>query len=220
MRNTSCLFALSTALLITLTSASASAEDAALGGIGLKFGGAFTQVNYSGTGANALNDAVNDDIGFNIGIQAVFGINDFIAIQPELHYMNKGYQLSQSVGGDVVEVTDNFDYVQLPVLASLRLPILRVFTPKLVVGPHVAYKIGGSTLSDFGSREVRDDHRAEEFSPIDFGFTLGAGFDVGLDAFTLNVELRYELGLIPVDSRDTDLNYTHNQVGFMLGILI
>ena len=220
MRNTSTLFALSTALLLTLTSASAFAEDAALGGIGLKAGGALTRVAYSGSGADDFNDNINDDIGYSIGIQAVFGINDFIAIQPELLYINKGYELPQSIAGQPQVVTDNFDYVQLPVLASLRLPLLRVFTPKLLVGPHLAYKIGGNKVTDRGNDNESENHRAENFNPIDFGFTLGAGFDVGLESFTLNVELRYELGLVPVDSRDTDLNYTHNQVGFMLGILI
>ncbi len=220
MRNTAHAFALSTALLITLTSASAFAEDAALGGIGLKVGGAFTRVAYSGPGEAAFNDNINDDIGYSAGIQAVFGINEFIAIQPELLYVNKGYQLPQSVAGQANLTTDNFDYVQLPVLASLRLPLLRVFTPKLLVGPHLAYKIGGNTVTDRGNEPDIEDHLTEDYNPIDFGFTLGAGFDVGLESFTLNVELRYELGLVPVDARDTDLNYTHNQVGFMLGILI
>ncbi len=220
MLHKSTLFAL-TALLITLTSGSAFAEDAALGGIGIKFGGALTSATFSGNGADSLNDATTDDIGYNVGIQAVFGINSYIAVQPELHYVNKGYQLPLSIGGtQVSETTDNYDYIQLPVLASLRLPLLRVFTPKLLVGPHIAYKIGGNSLTKIGNTETRTQHDSDNFNPIDFGFTLGAGADIGLESFTLNVELRYEIGLLGVDSRDSNTNLTHNQVGFMLGILI
>lgn len=220
MLHKSTVFA-ATALMITLASGSAFAEDAALGGIGVKFGGAFTNATFTGTGADAINEAVNDDIGYNIGLQAVFGINDYIAIQPELHYINKGYQLPLSLGGTLVsESTANLDYIQLPVLASLRLPLIRAFTPKVLVGPHVAYKIGGNTNTKVGSTETRTQHKPEDYNTIDVGLTLGAGFDVGLDAFTLNVELRYELGLLPVYSGEPSSNMTHNQVGFMLGLLI
>jgi len=213
------LRALCMALVLTMaTSTAALAKDdsAALSGFGLKLGGSLATASSDNT---MLSDAQEPKLGFGGGIQVVIGLANWFAIQPEVLYQNKGSRLSgQTLPDGEATITTNLNYIQVPVLASIRIPALRAITPKLFVGPHMAFFVGGSERKDFGDRVVTDSVNDDDFAGFDFGVTGGVGVDFKMGSSTLTTELRLERGLINYLSGD-NVTLRHQSASVFVGVV-
>ncbi len=144
-------------------------------------------------------------LGFNGGIFTVFSLADFIEFQPELQFIQKGFQshashvLVSGGGGSVyTSVNDSItaNYLEIPLAFNFGTPLGSGWEGNLQVGPTMAFLLSGNEYTDAGSYGSSNHDITDEFTSFEAGFLLGAGLRTGnwlLDA-------RYERGLTSVNS--------------------
>ncbi|MFZ6010203.1 MAG: porin family protein [Bacteroidota bacterium] len=145
--------------------------------------------------------------GFNGGLAVVFTLNEELAIQPEVQFIQKGCKTSTAEGDSKLTL----NYLDLPILlkASLGADRLKFFVN---AGPYVGIGLGGKstgkvTISHNGVTEVVDVELKVRFSGrnsgsdgsgfnrFDFGLQVGGGAVI---ANSVLIDLRYGLGLSPL----------------------
>lgn len=123
----------------------------------------------------------------------------WLAVQPEAIYTVKGTSL------DIDGVTSDYivDYVEVPVLARLRLPR----NAYVVAGPSMAFRLRARNRIAFGGS-------TEEFDLDDDveSFDLGIVGGVGVDVSRWVVDARYTHGLSDIDTDSSDDVRMRNRV--------
>ena len=189
-----------------------------LHGVGVKLLGSLASGTYEN---DELNDRVDSKFGYGAGFQAVVEFHPLLALQPELLFINKGNSFTTENPSSKVTISTN--YIQVPVLLALQLP-LPVIKPRLLVGPHLAYFVGGDTTTEqtIGGREASNTFEldSDNISTFDLGITAAIGLDVELSDYVLTLDVRYEQGFLDVnDGADDRESFTHNSTSANVGIL-
>ncbi|UCD85095.1 MAG: PorT family protein [Deltaproteobacteria bacterium] len=162
--------------------------------------------------------------GASFGAFVTYDINDFFAVQPELLYSMKGARWKgvwvESMSGNVTyEQTMSLNYLEIPLLAKVSIPIGENFKYNILIGPALGiitsaklkHEITGVSeyfkqmLEDIGvstSGEEDIDHAKS----IEFGLVFGGGVDFKLGPGKVIIDARYTLGLTNIFS-DISLDY-------------
>ncbi len=130
--------------------------------------------------------------GLAAGVNIEIPLGAYIALQPELLFVQRGAKLAK-VGN--VSVDAKYNSLELPLLAKLRFngPV----SPFLVAGPVAIWNMSNSLeASGPGGTE------GIAFKPrtLDFGAALGAGLDVG----PVFATVRYTVGITDLDENSAD----------------
>jgi hypothetical protein len=125
-----------------------------------------------------------------------------LAIQPELLYVQKGEQAEgRTPTGFKGLVTSKVDYVELPVLLKVQVPITGPIVPIIFGGPSVALNVNASqTVTGAGSIVSQDFDDGVE--PIEFGVHLGGGIDISTGVGILTFDIRYQRGITNIISEN------------------
>ena len=172
---------------------------------------------------------LSPSLGFVGGVFAEVPLSPRLSLRPEVLYSQKGFSVSMSnvfeEGQLDFDFDVNVDYVEVPVLARIGVPLSPTLDAGLLLGPAVAFKVRES-LDGEGrlNGEIIDDldfgtDGEDAFETVDLGLVLGA--EVGSGPFY--VDLRYTLGLLNVandlgEGEDTPRNGVFSVAGtFKLG---
>ncbi|NBC08282.1 MAG: outer membrane beta-barrel protein [Bacteroidetes bacterium] len=162
-------------------------------------------------------------IGLDLALMASLGITEEFSIQPELHFIQKGFRLDLDFGvGDVVESQVLVNYLEIPVLAKYAFggETLQGFVNG---GPSIGYGLSGkSKAKSNGVEEEEDlDFKEDGVKRTDFSFVFGGGLSIKAGPATVFLDIRYLLGLTNIDdSGDDDSPKQRNRgLGFGLGVL-
>ena len=148
--------------------------------------------------ANIYGDDSEDETswknGFAGGIFFDWGITPLFGIQPELLYVQDGSKT------DFLEVDWQlkFNYLQIPVLAKVDLPVGGSLIPVLYAGPYV------SVLLD-SKLTLKDDNNSATVGLTDYtksydtGLVFGAALEFGVGPGKMTLEGRYNLGMTEID---------------------
>lgn len=149
-------------------------------------------VNVANVSTNVdLPDVIDSKTGFVGGGFVTLGLGSLFAVQPELLYSQKGFQVDEF--GETVKLNTN--YIEIPVLlkAQFKLAMLR---PAVYAGPVLSFETGcsvsalelsvdcGDEIADVGERKTNE-----------WGAVFGANFDFILGPVILILDARYQLGL-------------------------
>lgn len=134
--------------------------------------------------------------GFAAGIFSEIPISDLFSFQPELLFVQKGGKDGGDPGGQLEGEEGEgqnggnlaLNYLDLPLLARINLPVDGDFDPYITAGPSVGYLL--SINVDETAEEIPIDPE-EFYKSFNAGFVIGAGADIG--SFTM--DLRYDIGL-------------------------
>jgi outer membrane autotransporter protein len=125
--------------------------------------------------------------GFHLGVTADMRLTDIIHFCSGLIYSAKGYTYDNSAND--IDEEGKGQFIDIPLQASLRLPIGQTVKLAVNVGPYVAICAGGKVKDNWGKLE-------ESFS------TAYSGFDYGLQAglgviFSHHVQIgaEYQFGM-------------------------
>lgn len=207
-----------------------------LAGLSFSVAQAQTKVGLKGglTYSNIAGDLENEDVymnklGFNGGLTANFSItgDNFLSIQPELLYSQKGYKYRDEEFTDLLgrEVrrkgTRNFNYLDLPVMLKVNAGGLF-----FEAGPQLSYllairdntetSVNGNTDSSW--RSINKDDLAE----LELGYAAGLGFQA-TNGFSLGVRYNGSISDLAKSDPNNDelVNARHSafqlQLGFLLG---
>lgn len=141
--------------------------------------------------------------GFTAGVFLVADFRGLLALQPELRFIQKGYQIASSVrlGEELVPVTATIkiDYVEVPLLVRLDVPTAGPVSPHVLVGPTF-----GSTVNAAAEVKLEGESQTVDIGDgvggTDLGLEFGAGVDVEIDAGTAILDARFGFGLSNIPS--------------------
>lgn len=153
-------------------------------------------LNYT-TLAGIDSQAEKARLGFNAGLFARTMPESIVGLQVELLYSEKGDHASYDAFFGLVDQDVDFklNYIELPVLASIRLADV----VDLHFGGYAAYLVSAKleTSGDLGSATSELDRG--DFKSMDFGIAGGIGFNIGKSA---QLGIRYLHGLVDVENSD------------------
>lgn len=170
-------------------------------------------VNFMTLGGDDVPSDVGSRTGFMIGGFLLVDLQGPLSLQPELNYIQKGASWDQSFQGTTVTTTRKLDYLEIPVLAKLQIPVTGPLSPNVFAGPTLGFNMNATMQAEGGGQSNSQDI-SDSISGTDFGLAIGAGTDFGLSAGTVSVDLRYGLGLSSVDDSGSDASVQNR--GFMV----
>jgi len=187
------------ASLITFGGASAFAQEVRpssdSGSTGVQLGVVgllnFSTLSYSADNddaADALNDLAEYKLGFGGGLRAIIEFSPYLGIQPEILFKQYGTKMSLEEGPVSVESSTTMNYLQVPILARIAVPLDGPVTPKLLVGPTIGYFLSGTMDAGDNSEDIDGDN----VEKLDIGIAAGVGADIAAGPGSLNLDLRYD----------------------------
>lgn len=219
-------------VMVTLISASASAQGITGKGVkiglnGAKLAGDFGDVLNDGLVSLGFTNVSVDEkrrIGFSAGAFFTYSINEMFAVQPEILFTMKGskYDTEATLSGITVKTTatEKLNYLEIPVLAKVVIPVEGKFSPNLFAGPYFAIKLSAkvkaeATVSGITVEAEADDDDVRSF---DYGMVFGGGVDYSLATGKVTFDVRYSLGLRDIyDTSGTDFSVKNSVISAMIG---
>ena len=114
---------------------------------------------------------------------------EFLELQPELHWMQKGTVIQDVSSGD--DITATLNYLELPVLLRLNFGGgLKLFG---LAGVSAGYLLGGEYDGDSITDDIKD-----VYEDLDFSGHVGVGIGLG----PIEVDVRYNAGLSDISNAD------------------
>ena len=126
--------------------------------------------------------------GFCGGLAVNYSLIPLLSFQPEILYSMKGAEVDGQ--------ETSLDYIEIPVLVKLSIPIPFLMIPDLYAGPYAGIKIGADSPGV----------PADDFETLDYGIVFGGGFDIGLVALSITIDARYSMGMKSVHKYDDAKN--------------
>lgn len=154
--------------------------------------------------------------GMCVGVSTEYSIIGLVAIQPELLYVQKGAQcdVDPFTGTDIGETyTVKLDYVELPVLAAMSVPLPSLVKPRVFAGPYVAYNLKAQ-----GSFETGSSTDLDFIKPLDYGAVVGVGTDLDFILAKVMLDGRYTFSLASIHEDGDDVK--NRTITVMLGLLL
>lgn len=129
-----------------------------------------------------------------------------IDFQGEVLYSPKGATAKFTAGDSTYKV----DYLEIPLLVKLQLPLLPTLSWNIHAGPAFAFKISEST-------DPKQENGRDNFSSSDVGGVVGLGVKFSAFISHITVDARYTFGFNDV-SAHSDLKVKNNVFALLLGI--
>jgi len=132
--------------------------------------------------------------GFAGGIFFDWGITTLFGIQPELLYVQDGSKTEFME----VDWKLKFNYLQIPVLAKVDLPVGGSLIPVLYAGPYVSLLLDSKLTLETADNDASVDLK-DYTKSYDAGLVFGAALEFGAGPGKMTLEGRYCLGMTEID---------------------
>ena len=132
--------------------------------------------------------------GFVGGAAVSWRVANHVVLQPELQFVQKGDDETDSFSGGVLSEHIRLNYVEVPVLLRVSGTEIHGVTPFLIGGPQVAFKASCS----IDVKGVSGNYTCADLPPIEsteFGVVAGGGVDAPIMGHAVSVSARYDWGL-------------------------
>jgi len=177
--------------------------------LGLKVGGNIA--NLSG------DDVENPDskFGFAFGGFFEYQFSPLIVVQPEIYYTMKGATDKESDGaGGTVDLTYTFDYIEIPVLVKVLIPIQGSnIKPEIFAGPFLGINTTAKGKAEFSNGQTIEQD-FEDTKSTEFGVQFGGGIGFNVGKNEVGFDIRYILGLTTVDDSVEKADIKNNVINF------
>jgi hypothetical protein len=182
-------------IIAVLVAVTANAAVAGNTSFGLKAGLNFATITDNPT---SWDPNMSFKPGIAAGAFVIYGFNDWLSLQPELLYSQRGVT-SKLLDYDIVDVdlTASFNYVEIPLLLVYTVPLKGSFRPIFYAGPVLSYMLSSEAKLSASILSVSVD-MGSVTHVNDFGGIIGTGFrwDVGNGMVTFDI--RYQRGFTNV----------------------
>jgi len=171
---------------------------------GIRLGGIMSKQAYENSG---ISEDPQSKIGIDLAILCAIPIGSgLFMLQPELHWMQKGYKIEDAVTyGDI---TTTLNYLELPLLARINIGgSLKVFA---FAGPSVGYLMSGTYEDEINSDKDPKDY----LDDVEYSGHIGIGAGLG----TLELDIRYIAGLSDISDSDDLTDVKNSSLGIGLSL--
>ena len=181
---------------------------------GLRGGVNFTNVSVEANGVSISFDAqTNLMLGAFLDLPLGGGK---LMLSPEVSYVGRGYNINLDVLGQGGEIKTNLNYVDLGILAKLKIVENETIGAYVGAGPVFAYALSGNVDDGTTSEDIEFDDE-DGFNRLNLNLAVVGGVTFGEKFF---VEARYMLGLNSLNDEDPTVDGTikWNSVGVNAGV--
>jgi len=179
--------------------------------------------------SKAWGDDATDEsyaMGMAAGVVMGYHLHEMFDIMPEVMFMWKGSKSAFAEEGFYDgDITWKIYYVDINVLAKLKIPTEGMIKPHIIAGPYVGIKASHGWSGDPEPEalvgEALDETLDEYLKGTDFGAILGAGVDIMMEnGHMITVEGRYGIGLTNLfdqmpDEEESD--FKMSSITFLVG---
>jgi hypothetical protein len=166
--------------------------------------------------ANLSGDDIEDTdskTGFAGGVFFMYKFSDMFAIQPEAYYSMKGATDKFDYEGGTIDVTYSFDYIEVPLLLKLLIPIENSsINPAIFAGPFVGFNTTAKAKAEADGQSEEQD--VEDFKSTEFGLAFGGGLGFPVGTNELGFDVRYILGLSTLDDSAEEADVKNSVINF------
>ncbi len=177
--------------------------------IGFKLGYTHSQLRAKDTGDDVSVEKLATN-GMTFGMAANIAITSWLHFQPEFHYGQKGgkYEvevpLPVAIPGFQVNVVDTrfLDYLEIPLLLKVSLPVKFPIQPTFLTGMSAGLKLRGQlinnvqiSMSGMSIPYFRSEDITDQLNSLELSYIIGGGFDIGLGRGKLALDQRFSFGL-------------------------
>ncbi len=184
MRNRTCPALVAAVAAFFLSTVSLRGEVA---GFGVKLG--LARANIFGGGIFDQHYRT----GFAGGAFIIWNFGSQFALQPEILLVRKGSTYAESGGGESVRETLSLDYLEIPILAKLRLLLIEAVRVHVFTGPSPALRLRARVKVEYGGETEIE--ILEGIKKTDLGWVAGAAVDVPAGGIRISLDLRASWGL-------------------------
>ena len=171
-------------------------------------------VNFS-TVSGDYDENMESKAGLILGGFMTYEINDQFSFQPEIYFTMKGakneWEYSYGDEYEKSEETLKLNYLEIPLLGVMNIPVEASFAPKVFFGPALGINLSATSESEFeysyydGYEYVTEsgssDGDLEDVNTIELGLIIGGAIE--LDKIV--IDLRYNMGLTDIGDWDNSL---------------
>ncbi|PSQ88860.1 MAG: hypothetical protein BRD45_05080 [Bacteroidetes bacterium QS_8_64_10] len=122
-----------------------------------------------------------------------------ISPRAELLYVQKGGVIENFTSGNE-DVAYSLNYIEIPVLAKVNVPVVRQVFPSLYLGPYIGFAVSRSITVD--GDDVQGANPEDRFNTTDYGLAIGTDVDFSFAGRNLVLSARYDWGLANVSADD------------------
>ena len=146
---------------------------------GIRLGGHLAKQEIK---SNAVNFSFKTRVGLDIGLLFGIPVSEGFALQPEIHFVQKGYKINDIVLGE--DVLSTLNYIEVPLTAKILFgDETNLF---FQAGPTIGYMLSGNLKQD----DIKEELDLEEISRLEIGGLISAGINLG----PIAIDARYLLG--------------------------
>jgi len=169
----------------------------------------FYGVGYKRNARNGVTFAASASINF----PAYLPYDLSLGLETGFYFTQKGFTdpVTAKLNAAVVEI----DYIEIPILAKLKFREQNQFSPHIILGPTIGFLANAESVQDDGERSDLD-----EFTrTVDFGGMAGAGVDIRLGDYIVDLQIRQSLGFTTLfDEASFDENEKLRQLSVVVGV--
>jgi hypothetical protein len=143
----------------------------------------------------------------------MYQFSEMFGIQPEAYYTMKGATEKIDILGTTVDVTYSFDYIEVPLLLKLLIPIENsAINPAIFAGPFVGFNTTAKVKAEADGQSEEED--LDEVKSTEFGLAFGGGIGFPVGNNELGFDIRYILGLSTLDDSAEAADVKNNVLNF------
>ena len=196
-------------ILVVLFVIASSLEALTPRTLGFKIGYNRNQLRGQNTGPDIEVTKIATN-GVTIGLVGNVKILDWLYFQPEVLYFQKGGKydvkvpLPVSIPGFEVNVIDAraLEYLEIPLLLKLALPVKWPVKPTFLTGVSAGLKLRGNlennvniTISGYHVPYFRTEDITSQLNTLELSYVIGGGFDFDIGRGRLAIDQRFFFGL-------------------------
>ena len=132
---------------------------------------------------------------FHAGLSVEFRLSDVFFLNSGAIFSSKGYNYSSY---NDIEEKGAAQYIDIPLLASVRFPAGKRAKFQVNVGPYIALCVGGKVSDEYrynwgmSGEKLYDEPFSSVYNSLDYGLQAGLGLDL---AFNYHLGVSYQLGM-------------------------
>ncbi len=141
------------------------------------------------------HETSNPVFGLQLGMFYTVKISDAFNFQPELYFVQRGYQFDQTPLYNT-NYSLHINYLELPALLGYNLPLDWGFNPIIIAGPFAALKLSSDKQIRISNEEINGN--VSSINNLDFGLVFGINTEFAMWDGELIFDLRINWGFANV----------------------
>ena len=158
-----------------------------------------------------LQDGTSNPVfGLQLGAFYTFNISDEFLFQPELYFVQSGYQFDQTPLYDI-NYRLGINYLELPLLIEYYLPLGWEFHPAIIAGPYSSVKLSSNKKINLPDEEINGE--VSGVNSFDYGIIFGIATEFAAWEGEIIFDLRINWGFANVLSQPSDFINLYDDPG-------